>query len=391
MARTASRPLTARWHAAWFGIARDWRVSGTFRSQQAAVVRARIRVLAPVIAVLVLAWIPVDAYGLDHAEFVRILPLRLLLAAGLLLLARGRAQLSPDMATMALAWLQALAFGAMQLCLEPAQGNALRLGYGLFPFVVGAQLAILPLPWGCILGAASATLAVSLAPVAFGVRAIDAALWNELRLLGLIIALAASASHAQLRLLIDLLGARRDASHDPLTGLANRRSAERRLDADRSRALRIPEPLSVVMIDLDHFKQVNDRLGHASGDQVLVAIAQVLRDALRGADLAVRYGGEEFLAILPGTDSGRAMDVADRIRAQIERTAIALPGGAIGVTASLGVATLAGEESPNALIHRADAALYRAKTGGRNRCELASRDVADPAIPVNDSERHAAS
>ncbi len=367
-------------------IARGSHVPVAYRSQQAALVRARIRALAPVIATLTLVWIPIDAIGLNPVEFARILPLRLVLAVGLLLLARASARLSPDAAAMWFVWLQALAFGAMQLCLEPAQGNVLRVGYGLFPFLVAAQLAVLPLPWGAFLRAALAVLALLLAPLLLDGRAFDAALWNDLWLLGLILALAAWAGQAQLSLLIGLLGARSDAAHDALTGLANRRSAEQRLEADHARALRLPESLSVLMIDLDRFKQVNDRWGHAAGDRVLVATAQVLRDELRGADLGARYGGEEFLAILPSTAAVPAMEVAERIRAGIAKQVVEGSSGPIQVTASIGVATLDPSESAAALIARADAALYRAKAEGRNRCVDATPDIADDArVPIADA------
>lgn len=190
--------------------------------------------------------------------------------------------------------------------------------------------------------------------------------------------LAAWAGHVQLTLLIDLLGARSDASRDPLTGLANRRSAERRLDADRARALRLDEPLSVLMLDLDHFKQVNDHWGHAAGDLVLKATAQALREELRGADLPSRFGGEEFLTILPGTDAGRALDVAERIRERIAKLAIAVPGDTIQITASIGVATIIRDEAAQELVARADVALYRAKDDGRDRCVSAALDTVDP-------------
>jgi len=183
--------------------------------------------------------------------------------------------------------------------------------------------------------------------------------------------LAAWAGHAQLRLLIDLLGARRDASHDPLTGLANRRSAERRLASDRARAMRQNEPLSVLMLDLDHFKRVNDQWGHAAGDLVLKATAQALCDEVRGADLPSRFGGEEFLTILPGTDATRAMEVAERIRQHMAGLVIAAPGDTIRITASIGIATIGADEEVEQLVARADAALYGAKDGGRNRCMIA--------------------
>lgn len=367
MGRAVVCSIFKRWTHAWSVITRSGIVPAGYRPQQAKLVRARIRVLAPVVATMTLAWIPIDAAGLEQAEMLRIVPLRLALAAGLFLLARVAARLPSHVATELFVWLQALGFGAMQLCLEPAQGSVLRLGYGLFPFVVTAQLAVFPLPWAITLRAALAAVALLLAPLLLGSHSLDAGLWNDLWLLGLIIALAAWASHVQLSLLIDLLGARRDASHDPLTALANRRSAVRRLEAERAHALRHGDPLSVLMIDLDHFKRVNDRWGHAGGDLVLLATAQVLRQELRGADLGSRHGGEEFLAILPATGPAQAMEVAERIRAHIARLRVALPAATVAITASVGIATLEADELATTLIARADDALYRAKGEGRNR------------------------
>ena len=379
MAPAAAALMRMQWTRVRAMFARGHFVPEAYRAQQATLVWARIHVLAPVVAMLTLAWIPIDAIGLEPAEMARILPLRLALAAALLVLARVRLRLSSHAATRLFVWLQVLGFGAMQLCLDPAQDSVLRLGYGLFPFLVTAQLAVFPLPWGITLRSSMAAIALLLAPHALGRQALDAGLWNDLWLLGLIVALAAWASHAQLSLLIDLLGARRDASHDPLTALANRRSAVRRLEAERANALRHGDPLSVLMIDLDHFKRVNDRWGHAGGDLVLVATAQVLRDELRGADLGSRHGGEEFLAILPATGPDQALDVAERIRAHIARLRVVLPGATATITASVGIATFEAGESVTALIERADAALYRAKAGGRNR--VAAATPADPPAP----------
>jgi len=148
--------------------------------------------------------------------------------------------------------------------------------------------------------------------------------------------------------------------------------------------------MSVLMIDLDHFKRVNDRWGHASGDLVLVAIAQVLREELRGADLAVRFGGEEFLAILPGTDAAGALEVAERIRSRIQNARVAVDDGEIAMTASVGIATLRGEESGADLVARADAALYRAKATGRNRCVAAAPGEGTPVLEQSDSARASA-
>jgi diguanylate cyclase (GGDEF)-like protein len=205
------------------------------------------------------------------------------------------------------------------------------------------------------------------APMLIGEPGDDATLWNVLWLLALLLALAAWASSAQLSLMRELLLARRDASHDALTGLFNRRAATEVLSKERARALRQRTPLSVLMLDIDHFKRINDRWGHAAGDGVLLALADVLRQELRTNDVGVRHGGEEFLVILPGTSGSQAFEAAERIRTEIGRLAIPLEGAIESITVSVGVATFDGLETDDALIARADAALYQAKQSGRNR------------------------
>lgn len=347
---------------------------GAYRARQTAVVRSRLRVLAPAIAVLTLAWIPVDVFGLAAGELRWVLPLRLSLALALVLLSRAGRHLSSPVAVASFVWLQAVAFGAMAHSLMPT-GGPLHDAYRMFPFVIAAQLAVFPLPWGRGTAVALAPVALLLAPLLTGDARDGASMWSDAWLLGLILMLAISAGHMQLRLLVDLLGAQRDASCDALTGLANRRTAEHRLRVEQARAERRREPLTVAMLDLDHFKQVNDRWGHAAGDRVLVATAQVLREELRGADLGVRFGGEEFLAVLPGTGGDSAIHVAERIRERVGRFEVPADDGMIRVTVSIGLATLLPGESLPALLARADAALYRAKAEGRDRCVLADDSV----------------
>lgn len=151
--------------------------------------------------------------------------------------------------------------------------------------------------------------------------------------------------------------------HDPLTGLANRRFMEIQLDKSLEMAKRYQEALSVVMLDIDHFKDYNDAYGHLEGDRLLVRLADILRREVRKADYIFRYGGEEFLIILPETDPGMAYEAAERLRKAVETE-----GG--GVTMSLGIASLGdalGEKCE--LIDAADDALYKAKKNGRNRVE----------------------
>ncbi|GMV07981.1 MAG: hypothetical protein AMXMBFR53_42560 [Gemmatimonadota bacterium] len=160
---------------------------------------------------------------------------------------------------------------------------------------------------------------------------------------------------------------------DSLTGLANRRHFMERLEAEVERAQRYHRPLSVVLLDLDHFKKVNDTHGHAAGDEVLRGAARALRSVCRDVDIPARWGGEELALLLPETDAAGARIVAERVRERIQAQAYTGPsGGGFGVTASLGVAT-ADESglSAEALLHASDKALYRAKDEGRNRVVLA--------------------
>lgn len=164
--------------------------------------------------------------------------------------------------------------------------------------------------------------------------------------------------------------AEREALTDPLTGLANRRRFDDLLAGVVARARPEGQPVSLLALDLDHFKQVNDQYGHQTGDAVLRGVAWVLRECVRGIDTPARLGGEEFAVILPGTDPEGAWVLAERLRAAIEelRTAVGTDGEEIRVTVSIGTSTLAGttvEAARLALL--ADEALYRAKRTGRNK------------------------
>jgi diguanylate cyclase (GGDEF)-like protein len=164
----------------------------------------------------------------------------------------------------------------------------------------------------------------------------------------------------------------RQALVDGLTGLANRRAASEALHAEAARAERFETPLSVVLADLDEFKEVNDAHGHAVGDEVLRVFAAVLRETLRESDLAGRWGGEEFLLLLPGADEAGAAQLAERMRiALAARNIPSVPG--LRVTASFGVAEYAGESNTEQLVEAADSALYRAKQAGKDRVERAAR------------------
>jgi diguanylate cyclase (GGDEF)-like protein len=151
---------------------------------------------------------------------------------------------------------------------------------------------------------------------------------------------------------------------DPLTGLANRRGGEEALAREVARARRSGAPLSLALFDIDRFKAVNDQAGHAVGDRVLRGISDILARSQRGSDLATRWGGEEFLVVLPDVGLSGARTFAERVREHVQRLAVPEAGP---VTVSAGVSEVHAGEDAAAAVARADANLYAAKTGGRNR------------------------
>ena len=164
--------------------------------------------------------------------------------------------------------------------------------------------------------------------------------------------------------------AEQQAHTDELTGLANRRSLNQFLRSAQARAMENGEPLSVLLFDIDHFKSFNDSYGHQVGDQVLRLVAKILQQAVREQDLAARYGGEELMIVLPGTQLSTAVAIGERIRTTLAGRTLRrrLTGEPLcTVTTSVGAAQFRPGESFDAMVSRCDAALYAAKTAGRNR------------------------
>ena len=169
---------------------------------------------------------------------------------------------------------------------------------------------------------------------------------------------------------------------DSLTGCFNRRHALEVMDAELRRARRSQMPLSMVMFDLDHFKRINDGYGHLAGDAVLAAVGVRMKTVLRGSDLKCRYGGEEFLILLPDTPVSGARRVAETLRKEIENPVL-WNGESIAATASFGVTAITpGEQDPLVIMARADSALYRAKEAGRNCVRVADEKDESLAIPL---------
>lgn len=163
---------------------------------------------------------------------------------------------------------------------------------------------------------------------------------------------------------------------DPLTNLYNRRFLAEILESELQRAKRLHTFVSLLIVDIDHFKKVNDIYGHQMGDRVLVSVAESLREGLRTYDIASRYGGEEFVLVLPGTPLTGGLEVAERLRKAVRSLKFPVPMDKVVITVSVGVAMFPTEliDGFDSLFNRADEALYRAKQSGRNRVEGADSE-----------------
>jgi diguanylate cyclase (GGDEF)-like protein len=171
------------------------------------------------------------------------------------------------------------------------------------------------------------------------------------------------------------------AETDHLTGLGNRRALEARLELEHARARRYRTPLSCVMADVDGLKAINDELGHAAGDRAIVTVAWLLREELRETDFAGRFGGDEFVVLLPHTAGTQGRVFADRVSARLGHIAFEVAGHRVPLRASFGVACMSSElpKGGEELLLEADRALYRAKGAGKGRVEGGASDVAPPA------------
>jgi len=167
-----------------------------------------------------------------------------------------------------------------------------------------------------------------------------------------------------------------EAAHkDPLTGINNRASMDEVMDREVNLAGRYGNDLSLLAVDIDYFKRINDTHGHAIGDCVIKAVAEAASSTIRSCDMVFRYGGEEFIVLLSNTDREGAMQMAERLRQKIEETCIICDGVQVSATVSVGITCLTADDSRSAMFSRADAALYQAKAGGRNCCRFFSKDA----------------
>lgn len=348
--------------------------SRDFNGSRAEYIYLRVRLLSFVFALLAPLWIPVDLMLLSGSSFTQMLLLRLSFSG--LFLGLGLWTAQPH--NLALARLRVALFiaipglfyiGSRLVLGGEAPDAGILMGYSFLPYLVVSLLALFPLT--LIEGLAYAItigLAVLSTELLFGtlftVRA-----FGEIWLLGLLAAIAMWAQLAQLHMLLQLY---REATRDALTGLVNRAVLAKWLDLEVARARDKERPLSVLLLDLDLFKRINDTYGHLAGDLVLQVFARLMIRELPGINLIGRYGGEEFLAILPGKNEQQALELANHIRAACHKTRVRGPDNqSIGFTVSIGVATLEPQEVAEELLQRVDKGLYRAKEAGRDLAVVA--------------------
>jgi len=344
-----------------------------FKSSRAAQMQGRLQVLAAIYAIFGALWLFIDQRTLSEEMFLSIGFVRILMVAAFIVLAFSRTQRRSLWAVRIRLFLMNLIptvfFVVCERLLENESSEIARLVYGYYPFVIVVQLAVFPLTIveGALLALAPFVGMTYLAIVSGTVT--DVTTMGEMILAMLLAALAIWAAVSQLRMLMYLY---RQATRDPLTGLNNRRLLMDRLAEEEQRAKRTGQPLCLMMMDLDKFKRVNDTYGHHAGDKVLQRFAKIARAAIRATDVIGRYGGEEFVVVLPNTSAEKGLEVAERLRKQVEEDVILLGDGQeISATVSIGFAEMTASEDSAVMIERADVAMYSAKETGRNRIVLA--------------------
>jgi diguanylate cyclase (GGDEF)-like protein len=371
----------------WFALAWPGRLTPLLERHRADAIVARVGAFAALFAVMTLAWILLDALVLQSERLLALAAARivscalfvtLVLACRLRLptLAQARARLA------ALLLIPVSFFVASQFILpaapEAGWPRGFQSAYSFFPFMLAAGIGAFPLAI-----AESAVIAAILCAVEAAVLAADGLAGlsggpEMLWLLALIAGAAGFAAASQLKLLVALVD---EAVRDPLTGCLRRESGAELLDAQLNLARRRGSPLALLFADLDRFKAVNDEFGHEVGDGVLAAAAAALRGIARDSDVAIRWGGEEFVVVLPDTTSTDAVTLIKRLRAS---SLGMLPDGR-RMTVSIGVAEMRADRAQDAaaLVALADHLMYLAKQAGRNRYVL---DESGEAYPIVTSE-----
>jgi diguanylate cyclase (GGDEF)-like protein len=347
--------------------------SADFRHSRAEYLSVRIRTLALVFALLAPLWIPIDYAVMDNGIFIKFLGLRLGFIIAFVALAWWGTECNKlTMARLRIAlfiMIPGLFYLASHSILPNAGDNAILLGYSFLPLLIMALMTIVPLTLLEGLGYLALIVAFYITTQLLGHTLFTLAALAELWLLLLLGVVALWVQITQLHMLMRLY---REATRDALTGLVNRRVLSTRIENDLASHQNNGDPLCVLLFDLDLFKRINDTHGHHTGDVVLQAFAAILQEHCHGDIVAGRYGGEEFLAILPHCRVGAAKGLAEEIRNACHLVSVFNNDNhEVTFTTSVGVAQLKPGENAESLLSRVDEGLYQAKAGGRDLVAVA--------------------
>jgi diguanylate cyclase (GGDEF)-like protein len=330
----------------------------------------RVRVIALAFAALTLAWIAVDAWAFSTRRWHQLALVRVAAGAALLLISWSARRTEPTtrralLHLLVLFVIPALFYAsAIEIFIEVPRrpgAAAIAAGYSFVPFLLAAGIATFPL--ALVESAALAVVAALAQAWAFrrGIHSLPFEVTQAFWLLDLVAAVAAVAAASQLRMLRQLV---EQAVRDRLTGSLRRHAGQALLEQHFRLAQRHGTPLTLLFADIDRFKAVNDRFGHETGDEVLAGVARAFRSCVRQSDVLVRWGGEEFLVMLPSSDGPAATALLERLRAAgFGRT----PDGS-AVSVSIGIASLPQDAAATAaeLVSLADRRMYAAKQAGRD-------------------------
>jgi diguanylate cyclase (GGDEF)-like protein len=338
-------------------------------------VRLRFMIFFYVIAVPL--WTPIDYLLVSQEHFAHLTILKLLLSAALLplgLLTLRRLSSNQVHVVFFLTILVAgMFYFASMWVLNQGAPEVPLAGYTLMPLMMVAMLGVFPLTvaWGVILIALILVIYLGLQVTLGQLITLDTInmLWIFLILGGISLWIQASQQLMLLKLY-------RESTQDPLTGMINRRVLMKRLVTEIEQVSKGAPSFCILMFDLDRFKRINDNYGHLTGDEVLKTTATILQQELRGNDIVARFGGEEFVAVLPRTDLKLAIDVAERIREACYVAKTTAPNGdEIPLRTSVGVTRYEAGEAIESTLNRVDEALYQAKETGRNKVVHRQSDV----------------
>ena len=358
----------------------SWFHSADFTQTRYSYVAVRLKLMCLFFAIMVPVFALFDFLTLPSEQAQFLLKARIALSASLFFLGYVLYRQTSVVVTRIVITLTFLVPTVFYLCsmqsFSVIPDGGIPLFFSMMPYLIMAMLGLFPLT---ISGGLFLAGVISIPVALFEVSRFNGdyyALFNTLWLLSLFAGISLWLQTGQLLMLLKLY---RESTVDPLTELINRRVLLRQASQEQKKSAEDSQPFSVMMFDLDRFKRINDYHGHATGDQVLVTVARIMKHELRSTDIIARFGGEEFVAVLPGVPLGEATQVAHRVAHSIRNTAIPLNDGEnLYVTSSIGVTQYKVGENIEQTLKRADDLLYQAKASGRDK-------VVDDQTQANES------